>query len=381
MRRLLVLVSAIVLLDVAFYSAIPPLLPHYSDELGLGKGAAGVLTASYAAGTLLGSLPAAWLAARIGPRQTVLIGLVLFGAASLTFGLAQDIVVLDGARFLQGIGGAASWAGGLTWLLAATPDERRGEFIGVALGAAVAGALLGPVIGTAAVALSPEAVFGSLCVVSAVLAIAALRSAPPPASLPTPLREVGRAFLARPVLAAAWLMTLPSLFSGLFNTLVPLRLDELGTSALAIGGLFLAAAAIEAVLAPFVGRFSDRRGRLPPLRIGLLVTAVVAVVLPWPESAAVVGALLVVAGVAAGASFAPAIALLSDAADDVGLAQAYAFGLVNLMWAGGQTLGAGAGSRVAEATSDAVPCVAATVLVLVTLAVGARRRTGHGIVA
>jgi MFS family permease len=66
MRRLFPLVAAVVLVDTMFYAAITPLLPHYVDELGLSKSAAGILTACYAAGTLIGSLPGGWLATRLG---------------------------------------------------------------------------------------------------------------------------------------------------------------------------------------------------------------------------------------------------------------------------------------------------------------------------
>ena len=51
------LVSAIVLVDVIFYSAITPLLPSYVDDLGLTKSEAGILAGAYAAGTLAASLP------------------------------------------------------------------------------------------------------------------------------------------------------------------------------------------------------------------------------------------------------------------------------------------------------------------------------------
>ena len=34
MRRLFLLVSAVVLVDTMFFAAVAPLLPHYSDELG-----------------------------------------------------------------------------------------------------------------------------------------------------------------------------------------------------------------------------------------------------------------------------------------------------------------------------------------------------------
>ena len=76
-------------LDVVFYTAITPLLPDYVDDLGLSKAAAGVLSASYAAGTLAASLPAGLMAARVGPRRTMVAGLLLLGVASLVFGFGR----------------------------------------------------------------------------------------------------------------------------------------------------------------------------------------------------------------------------------------------------------------------------------------------------
>ena len=43
-RRLVLLISAVVLVDTMFYAVVAPLLPHYADELGLSKAAAGLLT-------------------------------------------------------------------------------------------------------------------------------------------------------------------------------------------------------------------------------------------------------------------------------------------------------------------------------------------------
>ncbi len=118
MRRLLVLASAIVFVDTVFYSAITPLLPRYAEEFGLTKSAAGVLAAAYAAGTFVGALPGGWLAVRLGTRPTVLAGLTLMAVSSVAFAFAPNIVVLDVARFVQGIGGACSWAGAMGWVLA-----------------------------------------------------------------------------------------------------------------------------------------------------------------------------------------------------------------------------------------------------------------------
>src|SRR5918996_2065700 len=113
MRRLLALASAIVFVDTMFFAAVVPILPALADEFGLSKSEAGVLTGAYAAGTFLGAIPGGWLAARIGVRPTVLLGLGLMSGSSLAFAFAGEAWILDLARLVQGAGGAASWAGAL----------------------------------------------------------------------------------------------------------------------------------------------------------------------------------------------------------------------------------------------------------------------------
>src|SRR4051794_1629111 len=170
MRRVFALVAAIVFVDTAFYAAIVPLLPHYVDRLDLTQTQAGILTASYAAGTLLASLPGGMCAARFGVKPTVLAGLSLMAASSLVFGFGSSTPVLDGARFVQGIGGAFSWAGGFAWLMGVAPAERRGEIAGSAIAAAIFGVVAGPVLGAAAVELGAREVFGAVAVAGVGLA-------------------------------------------------------------------------------------------------------------------------------------------------------------------------------------------------------------------
>ena len=170
MRRLFPLVAAVILVETMFYSAITPLLPGYADDLGLSKAAAGILSASYAAGTLLAALPSGFLAARIGFKATILAGLSLLSVASVVFAFAENVVILDLARFAEGLGGACAWTGALGWLLAAAPSERRGEMIGAALAAAIFGILLGPVIGSVATVTGPEIVFCAVAAFAVALA-------------------------------------------------------------------------------------------------------------------------------------------------------------------------------------------------------------------
>jgi MFS family permease len=366
MRRLFWLMAAVALVDTMMFAAVAPLLPHYANELEISSAGAGILTAAYPAGMFAASLPAGWLATRWGVKPTLVVGLMLLALASLGFAFANDIVLLDSARFLQGVGGACMWAGGMAWLLTATPTERRGEIIGAALSAAIIGVLLGPVLGGAATVLSPEAVFSVVAAVAAGLALWAL-------SIPGAEREESpgvfamlRAFGQPAVLVGFWLFTLPALFSGVVEVLVPLRMDVLGASGVAIGAAFLVSAGVEAVVSPIAGRFSDRAGRLVPIRIGLVGAVIMAIVLPLPGTALLVAVAVVLSFTALATFWAPGMAMLSDAADEVGLDQALAFSISNLAWSLGHVVGAGGGGAIAEATSNTVPFAALAVICAAT---------------
>jgi MFS family permease len=374
-RRLLVFVCVIVFVDTLFYAAITPILPELSDEHGLSKTAAGVLAAAYPAGTFIGALPGGWMAARLGVKPTVLTGLGLLVVSSLGFAFGDDIVVLDVSRFVQGIGGAASWAGALGWMIGAAPRQRRGEYLGTALAAAVAGALFGPVLGAAAGALGQEPMFGAVALLGLGLMAFSLQMQAQQPGGDARLRTLIRSLADGRVAAGMWLTTLPGVLFGTMAVLAPLRLDELGAGAAGIAAAFLIAAAAEASIAPLIGRLSDRRGRLVPSMIGVAGGGLMMALLPWPDSAWGLGVLIVFAGPLMGMLYTPAMALLSDGADHAGVSQGFAFALVNLAWATGQTAGAAGSARVADAAGDRVPYLALAVVCAVTLTALLRRRT------
>jgi len=367
-RRLVALVGAVVFLDTMFFTALAPLLPHYLDALDLSKIGAGVLAGAYPAGVLVGGIPSGILATRIGVKRTLLAGLLCLAATTLTFGFADTAWLLVAARFVQGVGSACAWTAGFTWLVGAAPPERRGAMIGTALGVAIAGALFGPVLGAAASVIGTAPAFAFVALLALALAAWAVRSPAPPPRDVQPLRELARATRAPAVVVGLWLILLPALCFGTLSVLAPLSLHDLGLGSVAIGAVFLVSAAGESALAPIVGRLSDRHGRLFPLRIGLVASAAVAAVLPWPDERFVLAAVVILAGSSFGIFWAPAMAWLFDAADDRGLEAAYAFALINLAWAPGQAGGAVIGAALAQVTSDAVPYLMLSALCLVTLA-------------
>ncbi|HEU5215893.1 MAG TPA: MFS transporter [Gaiellaceae bacterium] len=354
MRRLLLLVCALVAVDTMLYAALTPLLPHFAHTFHLSKAGAGVLVAAYAAGALVGGLPGGAAAARLGAQRAVLVGLTLMGLSSLGFAFAHGFWALSAARFLQGAGSGFTWAGAFAWLLAAAPRERRGELIGSAMGAAVFGALFGPVVGAAAALLGRDVVFTALAALAVVLAVWTLRleSAPPEA----PSVSAMRLALRNPLFAGGLaLMALPSFLFGVLSTLAPLHLSAAGWGAAAIGAVWLVSAALETAVSPVAGRMVDRRGVLFPVQAALAAGAAVSVGLAIGPRPLAYVPLIVLAGGAYGVLFTPAFALIAEGAERSGLPQGMAFGLMNAAWATGALVGPAAGGAVAQASGDVVP--------------------------
>jgi MFS family permease len=345
----------LVLIDTMFFTALTPLLPHYVHAAGLTKAGAGILVASYPAGTLVGALPSGLFVSRLGARRVVLLGLALMSASTLLFGWSTAAAVLDAARLVQGLGGACTWAAGLTWLASVAPEERRGEMLGIAIGAAVGGALFGPVVGAIADQVGTGPAFSAAAVAGAALIVTALVVPAPARAVAQGLRAAWPAIRNPHVRTSMWLTMLAGCAFGVIDVLAPLRLSRLGTSAVLIGATFLASAAIESGLSPLAGRLSDRRGELVPVRLSLAAAVVVSLLAPVVAPAPALIAVLIVGMPAYGTLFAPATALLSAGAQRLELNQGLAFGLGNLAWACGQAVSSAGSGAIAEATSDFVP--------------------------
>ena len=366
MRRLLLLVGGIVFVDTMFFAALTPLLPEYRDEFDLSKAGAGLLAGAYPLGVLFGSVPGGIATARFGARATAIAGLLTIAVTTFVFATGDSIVVLDVSRFIQGFGSALAWTAGLAWLVGETPAERRGQTIGTAMAAAIVGALFGPVLGGIASVVGQAAAFGAAGLIAVGLAVwAALTHAPPPTS-PQPLSFLVRAVQNRRVALSIWFVVLPALLFGTLGVLAPLRLEELGFTAVAIGVLWLCTAGLEAIVNPLIGRVSDRIGRFGPMRASVFLSAIVAALLPWPDRSWLLAALVVAGGLAFGSFWTPAMALLSDEAEARGLGYGYAFALISLAWAPGQALGSSGGGALAELTSDAVPYLLLAAACLIT---------------
>jgi MFS family permease len=374
-RDAVTLVSTLLLFEAILYSAVAPVLPHYQHMVHASKPAIGLLVAAYPAGMVPGALLATWLTTRTGVRRTTVVGLLIFSVSIAAFGFATSIVALDALRFIQGMACGFVWGGGLAWVIAVAPRGRRGLILGTVFGAAIFGTILGPLVGTAAVALGTEVVFTTVGVAALGLAFWTQQHPEPQQAetgTHTPLRTLAR---SREILLGGWLIVLDALSLGALSTLLPLRLSRFGASGIAIGITFMFASVVSALLARPIGRIVDRRGPRLPLCVGLVSTAMLLIVLPVPHSPLVLAVLSVITlGGPLTAYTIPSMSMITDAAERAGIAVAFVSMMLNLAWATGEVVGAPAAATISQVTSDTVPMLLLSAIMLVTVIPVARAR-------
>jgi MFS family permease len=378
LNRLTALVSLLVLVDVIFYSALTPLVPHYARISGLGHGRVGILVAGYPAGTLLASLPAGAVFDRVGARRTMLFAMALMSVSTLVFGWSSSAVVLIVARLVQGIGGAFAWTVGLASLAAAVPAGQRGRYLGVAFSAAVAGAILGPGFGAIAAQLGTGPVFSAAAVFAIVLT--GFRRLLPEASDSQSFSLASVVEVARfPGIARGlWLTALAGIGLGALNVLAPLRLNDLGADPGLIAAAFIAGGVLEAVLSPFIGRLSDRHGPRYTITRSLALGVATFILAPLVSPVGVAVVVVALGSLSFGTLFIPSSAMVSDAGEQQGAQFGLIFGLTNLLWATGQGGASAISGFLANATSDRVPFFAAGALCVVSLVSNATSKEGGG---
>jgi MFS family permease len=373
-RSVVALVTAAMFLDAVFFALIAPLLPEYSEQLSLTRLQVGLLFAAHPAGTLIFAPIAAVMVRRIGTRVTMVVGLVALGVATIVFGFAGSLALLAGCRFVQGASAALVWCGGLARLRDVTPPERRGTVLGLAGSAAGAGSLFGPALAGLGEIVPIELVLLTLGIIALGLC-AALFSAGEVhgegegSSVEEPglVGGSGRLYgMLRPVVV---IVVCGTVF-GAVATLAPLRLDDLGLGVAAIAAIFSIAAIAEMIVSPLAGHYSDRVGRVRPIRL-CLVFAIPLLALQGEADVAWLVALAVPFTGAAMASLWPlGTALLADESGDRHRSPAGAFAASIVSWSSGLVVGSLLCSALAQAAGETVAygaLIAACALALLVL--------------
>jgi predicted MFS family arabinose efflux permease len=240
------------------YGSLPPLLTHYVLLLHLSVRAAGLLSACFGIGALVGVLPACICAGR-NPRPTALAGLLVLATGTAVIAWSAGRVEIEIARMAQGFGDSFAGVGALTSTFQVAPTSRRSEAFGMVNTLAIGGSFLGPALAVAAGVWGTRWVFSAGALGMALLGVSTLwmpRRLESASSAGTLLRSVVRALAQRHSLPLA----LQAALGGLLATLAPLRLTHAGWSPTAVAVLFLTGAVLGALCYTRVGRRSDVRG-------------------------------------------------------------------------------------------------------------------------
>ena len=144
-----VLVAAILGSSMAFIdgTVVNVALPAIQRDLGATVFEAQWVVESYALLLAALLLVGGSLGDQFGRRRVFIIGVALFGAASIACAASRDVQQLIAARAVQGIGAALLVPGSLALISAAFPERERGRAIGTWSGFSGITAALGPVLG------------------------------------------------------------------------------------------------------------------------------------------------------------------------------------------------------------------------------------------
>ncbi|ORB66148.1 MFS transporter [Mycolicibacterium tusciae] len=275
---------------------VDPILKPIADNLNASPSQVSLLFTSYMAVMGVAMLITGVVASRIGPKRTLLLGLVVIIAGAGLSGMSETVTEIVGWRALWGLGNALFIATALATIV----NSARGSvaqaviLYEAALGVGIA---VGPLVGGVLGSMSWRGPFFgvSALMAFAVVVTAVLLPSTPPAERATTLADPFRALRHRGLLGVA---ITALLYNFGFFTLLAFTPFPLDMSAHEIGLIFfgwgVALAFTSVVVAP---RLQRRFGTVPTLLVNLLaMTATLAAMAVATENKTVLATCVVVAG-------------------------------------------------------------------------------------
>lgn len=275
---------------------VDPILKPIAENLDASPSQVSLLFTSYMAVMGVTMLITGVVSSRIGPKNTLLLGLVIIIAGAGLAGMSATVMEIVGWRALWGLGNALFIATALATIVNSAKGSVTQAIIlyEAALGLGIA---VGPLVGGALGSISWRGPFfgvSALMALALVVTVFLLPSTPRPARATT-LLDPFRALRHRGLLAVS---VTALLYNFGFFTLLAFTPFPLDMSAHQIGLIFfgwgVALAFTSVVVAP---RLQHRFGTMPTLLVNLVVmSATLAVMAIGADSKAVLATSVVVAG-------------------------------------------------------------------------------------
>lgn len=139
-------IAAVQFLTPFMLSAIGIALPAIGKEFSATGADLGLISMIYILATALFLLPTGRIADIYGRKKMFLAGIVVMTIATAALGFSQTIKTLIVFRFVQGIGGAMITATSFAILSSIYPPEKRGQAMGIVVSCVYLGISLGPTL-------------------------------------------------------------------------------------------------------------------------------------------------------------------------------------------------------------------------------------------
>ena len=303
-----------------------PVLPLFIRSLDVSMGMVGFIAAASTVVGIFVSLPAGILSDIIGRRRVILIAAIVFASAPFLYLLVTQPWHLVLVRIYHGFATAILGPVAMA-AVADTFDSGRGEKMGWYSSATMVGRFLAPFVGGALI-------FGNnfhwVYLVTGIIGTLSLISA---LKLPRPATthvsagelvkkergEIKRDIIAmlthRGILTTSVVEAVEYFAFGCLEVFLPIYLNEqLGFKPLRIGLLFTIQIVVATLAKPWMGRLSDRYGRVPTITIGLLLGAVSITMIAWSNNYMVMAVLIGLFGLGLATVTASSAALVADLA-------------------------------------------------------------------
>ena len=303
-----------------------PVLPLFIRSLDVPMGTVGFIAAASTVVGIVVSLPAGILSDIIGRRRVILIAAIVFASAPFLYLLVTQSWHLVLVRIYHGFATAILGPVAMA-AVADTFDSGRGEKMGWYSSATMVGRFLAPFVGGALIfGNNFHWVYLVTGIIGTLSLIAALKL-PRPATAPVSVGELVKkergeikrdtiAMLTHHRILATSVVEAVEYFAfGCLEVFLPIYLNEqVGFKPLSIGLLFSVQIVVAALAKPWMGRLSDRYGRVPTIIIGLLLGAVSITMITWSNNYMVMAVLIGLFGLGLATVTASSAALVADLA-------------------------------------------------------------------
>src|SRR5436190_538101 len=356
MRRMFVLMYALVFLDEIALLGLVPLLPGYTRLYDLSTAEAGALLSAAPLAIVIASIPAGRLSDKFGARRVTLAAGVLIAVSTAGTAAASAFALLLLTRAAFGLASGTIWSAGLAWIGDSASDVRRSAALGTVITVAGVGGMAGPVfcgflaehVGRGA----PWAVVSG----ATVLVVVALAASNPGRSVAhehLPLRHITGKMRSEPLLVGAVaIMLLGGVGDGIVNLIAPLQLSDNGLSEGRIGLWFSVGAAIFIVASAATTHMGERAVSLRAAAFFAACQAAVLLPVLVSSATAVVVFMVLARFAVAALPYTIGYPLAAVGSARLGLGTGTVNGLLGLVWGAGSFVAPPVAGVIADTMGD-----------------------------